>query len=69
MLSIIVHPLGGNSFTTYSRVPFYFTSYIRSLYIESLDYAVLHFTEQDTVEIEINSSTLIGRIITGTQTY
>ncbi len=58
--------LGGNSFTTYSRVPFYFTSYTRSLFIESLDYAVIHFTKQDMVEIEINSTNLIGRIITGT---
>ena len=57
--------IGGNSFTTYSRVPFYFTSHTRALHIDSLERAIVHFTKVDTIEIEINSTELCGRIITG----
>ena len=57
--------IGGNSFTTYSRVPFYFTSHTRALHIDSLERAIVHFTKVDTIEIEINSTELCGRIIAG----
>lgn len=55
----------GSWHTTYTRVPHYITSYRRSLALESLEYAVFDLTLEDSVTIEINSSVMTGRIITG----
>ena len=55
----------GSWHTTYTRVPHYITNYQRSLALESLEYAVFDMTLQDSVTIEINSSVMTGRIITG----
>ena len=55
----------GSWHTTYTRVPHYITNYQRSLALESLEYAVFDMTLQDSVTIEINSSIMTGRIITG----
>ena len=46
-------------------MPHYITSYQRSLALESLEYAVFDLTLEDSVTIEINSSVMTGRIITG----
>ena len=57
---------GGNHFTTYSRVPFYVTSFNRSLVIESFEYATFYAPLFGTsVTIEINATNMHGRIITG----
>ena len=46
-------------------MPHYITSYRRSLALESLEYAVFDLTLEDSVTIEINSSVMTGRVITG----
>ena len=56
---------GGSWYTTYTRVPHYITSYQRSLMLESLEYTVFDMRHEDSIVIEIQSSSLIGQIITG----
>lgn len=63
--SLISFISAGSWHTTYTRVPHYITSYQRSLALESLEYAVFDLTLEDSVTIEINSSVMTGRIITG----
>ena len=57
--------LAGTWYTTYTRVPYYITSYQRSLVLESLEYTVIDMRIQDTVTIELSSNIMAGRIITG----
>ena len=63
--SLISFISAGSWHTTYTRVPHYITNYRRSLVLESLEYAVFDLTLEDSVTIEINSSVMTGRIITG----
>ena len=65
LFSLSSHFSAGSWHTTYTRVPHYITSYQRSLALESLEYAVFDLRQQVSVTIEINSSVMTGRIITG----
>lgn len=56
---------GGTWYTTYTRVPFYMTNYRRALVVESLDYLVYDMTSPNMVTMDINSTSLIARIISG----
>ncbi len=57
--------IGGTWYTTYTRVPHYITSYRGSLVLESLEYAEFDMTSDDSVTIRLNSSNMVGRIISG----
>ena len=56
---------GGTWYTTYTHVPYYLTSHGRSLALESLDYTVFDFTDQQLVAVEVNGTELVARIIPG----
>ena len=56
---------GGSWYTTYTRVPHYLTSHLRSLVLQSLEYTVFDMQQDDAIVIEIQSHTLAGRIISG----
>ena len=59
-------PTGGTWYTTYSHVSHYITNKGRSLMLESREYTVFDLTDKTTVTIEINSTQMVGRILTGT---
>ena len=58
-------PAGGTWYTTYTHISHYITSKGRSLMLESREYTVFDLTAKTTVTIEINSTQMVGRILTG----
>ena len=56
---------GGTWYTTYTAVPFYLTNYQRAFLLESLEYAIFDLTNKELVSITLNTTNMVGRIITG----
>jgi alpha-glucosidase (family GH31 glycosyl hydrolase) len=56
---------GGNDFTTYTAVPQYITSRMRSLFLENQEYSVFDLRRADRVQISVFSSQLQGQIVYG----
>ena len=50
---------------TYSPIPHYITSKLRSLFLENTEYSVFNLTLDDLVEVEVASLSVRGRIIHG----
>eukprot|EP00899_Mesostigma_viride_P012381 jgi/Mesvir1/21143/Mv14191-RA.2 len=61
------HGLGGSWHSTYTSIPHYMTSAMRSLFLEGYEYCVFDFShdEETTVEIDSPSRTLVGRLLHG----
>ena len=56
---------GGSWHTTYTQVPFYVTSEMRSFLLDSPEYAIFDMTRPDLVSLHLTSPVLQARIIYG----
>ena len=65
VLDMVSPGAGGTWYTTYSHVPQYVSSNTRSLMLDSLEYTVFDFTKSDVVSVEVNSTQITGRILSG----
>ena len=65
VLDLVSPGAGGTWYTTYSHVPQYVSSSMRSLMLDSLEYTVFDFTKSDVVSVEVNSTQITGRIFSG----
>jgi alpha-glucosidase (family GH31 glycosyl hydrolase) len=59
---------GGTWYTTYTQVPFYITSEMRSFVLDSPEYAIFDMTQPDFISLHLTSPVLQARIIYG-QSY
>ncbi|KAJ3102569.1 hypothetical protein HDU97_000438 [Phlyctochytrium planicorne] len=57
---------GGDDVSAYKPVPFYITSKLNCLFLESSDYSMFDLTTADRVHIKLAAPSLDGRIIYGT---
>ena len=55
----------GTWYTTYTRVPHYITSHLRSLYLHSLEYTEFDLTGKDTVLVTVDSRSIVGGAMAG----
>lgn len=58
-------PSAGTWYTTYTRVPHYITSELRSLYLHSLEYTEFDLTGKNTAAVTVDSRTIVGGAFTG----
>ncbi len=56
---------GGDWHTTYASVPQYITSHLRSLFLETYEYAVFDLRRADRVQIQLFAPRMSGRILYG----
>lgn len=56
---------GGDWHTSYAPVPYFITSKLRSFYLQNQEYSVFDLSKDDTVQIEIFSNSLKGKLIIG----
>lgn len=56
---------GGTWYTTYAPIPHYITSTMRSLMLNTYEYAVFDMTQPDTIQIETWSNMMSGYIVYG----
>ena len=56
---------GGSWHTTYAPVPHYITSKLRSLFLKSYEYAIFDLRKDNSIQIQLWSPRLSGRILTG----
>ena len=64
-MDIFGHGAGGSWHTTYTQVPFYVSSAMRSFVLESPEYVVFDMTQPELVRLELMSLDLHARIIYG----
>ena len=57
--------VGGSWYTTYTHVPQYISTKMRSLMLESREYTIFDLTDKSKVTIQLNSTQMIGRILHG----
>jgi hypothetical protein len=56
---------GGNFHTTYSAIPHYTTSQLRSFFLENSEYSVFDMSAPEIISIQVYGDTLTGRAIYG----
>jgi alpha-glucosidase (family GH31 glycosyl hydrolase) len=56
---------GGDWSTSYAGVPFYITSKLRSVFLESYEYSVFDLRQSDRVQVQLFSNMMVGEILYG----
>lgn len=56
---------GGDAFSTYAPVPFYFTNHCRSMFLKNSEYSVFDLTNPTKVTVSLFSRRMRGRILGG----
>ncbi|HNR90017.1 MAG TPA: alpha-glucosidase [Spirochaetota bacterium] len=64
-LNLVSPGSGGDAYTSYISVPHYITSLMRSLFLETTEYAVFDLRDDESVSVKIFSDRIAGRILYG----
>ena len=56
---------GGNFHTTYSAIPHYTTSQLKSFFLENSEYSIFDFTDPNVISIQTFGSSVTGRALYG----
>ncbi len=66
VLNLLSEGSAGDAYTSYAPVPHYLTTKNRSLFLENTEYSVFDMRDDREVEVRVQSPTMVGRILYGT---